>query len=455
MLAFNDTIVAPATPAGISALAVIRMTGKKAIEIADGVFEGADLSSSDSHRVHYGYIADNGERIDEVMLSLFKAPRTYTREDMIEISTHGSPYIVERVLSLLVERGARMAEAGEFTKRAFLNGRIDLSQAEGVADLIASDSQRSQQTAMQQLRGGVSNRIAELRQQLIDFAALIELELDFSEEDVEFADRDKLTNLVQEILSEISVLSESFRLGNAFKQGVPTVIAGRPNAGKSTLLNQLLGEQRAIVTNIPGTTRDSIEEAIQIDGIRFRLIDTAGIRDAQDQVEQIGIEKTFEQIERSSVLLYVFDLTHSTPEDVASDIKSFLERDQSVILLGNKSDLFDRSTEDFKELGAPVLFISAQQGEGIESLKEQLVSNILGEDKFQDDTLISNLRHWEALKRASSSLHEVLQGVDDAISGELMALDIRRALEALGEITGEVSNEEILGSIFSRFCIGK
>jgi len=461
----SDTIVALSTPQGTGAIAVIRLSGEKAVEIVDEVFYGKKLSAQTSHTTHFGRIkTDENEVLDEVLANVFKAPNSYTKENIVEISCHASPYIVQELLALFVRKGARFARAGEFTQRAYLNGQFDLSQAEAVADLIASESKRSHELAMQQMRGGVSNEIKRLRQELIDFASLIELELDFGEEDVEFADRTRLKALVEKIQSVINGLIQSFALGNAIKNGVNTVIAGRPNAGKSTLLNALLNENRAIVSDIAGTTRDTIEEVLNINGIAFRFIDTAGIREAQDQIEAIGVEKTMEKIAQSSILLYVFDVIETPPEEVAKDLQQFIADGSSVLLLANKMDLnpytkwehyqavlSDEESQFYKENFVP---LSAINKMNIEYLKEKLHQLVVKEE-LQSDVILSNTRHVEALQQATSNLDSVLNGLATGITSDFIAMDIRQALHYLGEIVGEVSTDDLLGNIFGKFCIGK
>lgn len=624
-LDLQDTIVALATPPGVGAIGVIRLSGRKAIEIVDGVFPGKELNAQASHTVHFGTIRQDNDRIiDEVLVTLFVAPRSYTGENVVEVSCHGSNFIIQELIRLFIQKGARLAQPGEFTLRAFLNGRMDLSQAEAVADLIASDSARSHDLALQQMRGGISQEIADLRQQLIDFASLIELELDFAEEDVEFANRDELRKLVEKIQRLIRQLLDSFRLGNAIKQGVITVIAGRPNAGKSTLLNALLNEERAIVSEIAGTTRDTIEEILNIDGILFRIVDTAGIRDAQDQIEAIGVEKTLEKVRQSSLLVYVYDVTVMSEVEVARDLEKLKKENMAVIVVGNKVDLApspalprgegslappltppqrggeltlegkvrrwmtadprgyeqlkryaremrkdqteaeeklwqavrnkkvlgfsfrrqhiighfiadfvcleakliieldggyhqlpevelsDRERTEILEAagyqvlrfpnddvlnnlpqviqqikgtlqpidpkqsqassdslpprgragdgaweGMRVLQISAKQKLNINQLKKELYEAVITEKVSLDNQVISNARHFEALEKAYTSLTDVLNGMDQGITSDFVAMDIRRALSYLGEITGEVSTEDLLGNIFSRFCIGK
>ena len=463
----QDTIVALSTPPGQGAIGVIRLSGANAISITDGFFKGKNLEKVDANTVHYGKIVDeNDSIIDECVATIFRAPRSYTKEDVVEISCHGSQYIIEQIIQLCLRKGARMAKRGEFTMRAFLNGQLDLSQAEAVADLIASDSKSSHDLAMKQMRGGFSDKIKELRQELIDFAALIELELDFGEEDVEFADRGKLEKLVQKIQKEIKHLLDSFHLGNVMKNGVSTVIAGRPNAGKSTLLNALLNEDRAIVSSIPGTTRDTIEESLNINGIQFRLIDTAGIRKAQDEIEKIGVEKTIEKISESTIVVYLFDVTESRPEDLWNDVENFLESSKvltsksSQIFVANKMDLYPQMNpkEYYKEglIGQNNLITaSALNKMNIEYLKEKLHKNVIDDPTLMDQTIVTNSRHFDALHKSYEALDQVLTGLTTGITGDFIAMDIRASLYHLGEITGEISTDDLLESIFTRFCIGK
>lgn len=451
----QDTIIAPSTPPGISAIAVIRLSGKGALEITESVFRGKKLSEQPSHTLHHGWIVDGKKNIDEVVVGIFRSPHSYTGEDIAEISCHGSPFIVQSITDLLVEKGARMAKPGEFTQRAFLNGKLDLSQAEAVADLIASNSEASRNAAMNHMRGGFSQKIKELRQQLVDFSALVELELDFSEEDVEFANRNQLRKLVSHLTSHVSHLIDSFKLGNVIKNGVNVVIAGRPNAGKSTLLNRLLNEERAIVSEIPGTTRDTIEEVLNIDGILFRLIDTAGIREAQDAIEKIGVEKTFEKIKQSGILIYVFDVSSVKKEEVLQDLKMLRHEKTSLILVGNKTDLIQDAALASFRFDTEVIFISSKSGHHLHRIKESLISKVVEKQIQSEDTVVTNARHHEALLRSKQALDDVSKGLDSKISGELLALDIRRALDALGEITGSVVTDDILDSVFTRFCIGK
>ncbi len=467
----SDTIVALSTAQGIAAISMIRISGSRAIEIADNVFKGALLQHAASHTLHYGLIEnEEGEQIDDVVIGLYRAPNSYTAEDIVEISCHGSPFIVKEILELLIRHGARPADPGEFTLRAFLNGRMDLSQAEAVADLIESQTKASHRLAVQQLRGGVSTEIQILRQKLLDFVSLIELELDFSEEDVEFADRRKLKSLVEEVIAMIVQLKKTFELGNAIKSGIPTVIAGRPNAGKSTLLNKLLNEERAIVSAIPGTTRDTIEEALVIDGIQYRLIDTAGIREAHDEIEAIGIARTMEKIEQASILIYVFDVTSTTPSDVLRDMGVIQPAHAKVILAANKMDLSPYTDPASYAIdGMTVVPMSAVKSMNIPYLIDTL-AELVRKDIPDNATIISSARHYHALTRAEERLHAVaiaLGGSDSSADAdlpntdyrlpytELLSQDIRQAMYHLGEITGEISTEDVLGNIFGRFCIGK
>ncbi len=456
----TDTIVALATPPGVGAIGVIRLSGPEATTICNNIFTKKDLSQVKSHTAHFGRIRDEaGKVLDEVLVTVFVAPRSYTRENTVEISCHGSDFILQQVIELCIRQGARLARAGEFTLRAFLNGQMDLSQAEAVADLIASRSASEHSLAMQQMRGGFSDEIALLRQELLNFASLIELELDFSEEDVEFADRTELIKLVNKIQTIIQKLLDSFQLGNAIKQGVNTVIAGRPNAGKSTLLNALLNEERAIVSDIAGTTRDTIEEVLNIQGIPFRLIDTAGIREAQDQIEAIGVEKTMEKIKQSAILVYVFDVIRTPPEEVKSDLKKLQKTDLKILAVANKMDLnpytkAEHYTGEFlrTEQFVPVSAINQMN---VPFLKEKLYKLVVQGELNLESTVVSNSRHYEALQNANGSLQDVLRGFSDGISSDFIALDIRKALHHLGEITGQVTTEDLLGNIFGRFCIGK
>lgn len=451
----EETIVALATPNGIGAIGVIRLSGLDAIVIANSVFKGKDLTKQASHTIHFGQIADGELALDEVLVSLFMAPKSYTRENVVEISCHGSNYIIESIIKLLIKKGARSAKPGEFTLRAFLNGQLDLSQAEAVADLIASNSKASQQVALQQLRGGFSTQLQNLRGQLVTFASLVELELDFSEEDVEFANRDQLKQLIHEITKLISRLIQSFELGNAIKQGVNTVIAGRPNAGKSTLLNTLLNEDRAIVSHIPGTTRDTIEEVLNINGINFRLIDTAGLREATDTIEQIGVQRTMEKISQSALLIYVFDAERITIEELNSDIASLQRPNIPMLLVANKIDLLTEEQKVALPHTDSSILISAKEKQHIDELKNKVYYAAVKEKLNDDETLVTNIRHLEALQKTEEALLRLLNGIDTNITSDFLAMDIKQALHYLGEITGAVTTEDLLDNIFSKFCIGK
>jgi tRNA modification GTPase len=453
----DETIVALSTPPGSGAIGVIRLSGKDAIAITNSVFSGKDLLAQATHTLHFGLIKDGDIVIDEVVVSLFVGPRSYTKENVVEISCHGSNYIIQQIISLLLKKGAVAAKPGEFTLRAFLNGAMDLSQAEAVADLISSDSQAAHSVAMNQLRGGFSTELNVLREQLIHFASMIELELDFSEEDVEFANRDQLQDLINKITVVLSKLIRSFELGNVIKEGINTVIAGRPNAGKSTLLNALLNEDRAIVSEIAGTTRDTIEEVFNINGINFRLIDTAGIREATDTIEAIGVEKTMQKISHASVLIYLFDVVNMTASEIHDDINSLYKPGFVFIAVANKMDL--TYTDRIKELDLPLdiqfVSISAKENTGIESLKEVLYDAVVGDKLSENHTLVTNIRHVEALRKTQESLHSVSEGLINPVTSDFLATDIKQALYYLGEITGKVTTDDLLENIFSKFCIGK
>ncbi|MBL7883283.1 MAG: tRNA uridine-5-carboxymethylaminomethyl(34) synthesis GTPase MnmE [Bacteroidia bacterium] len=459
----TDTIVALATPQGIGAIGVIRLSGTDAIAICNLVFgtkslKKKDLSQVATNTIHFGVIHDEDVILDEVLVSVFKTPHSYTGENTVEISCHGSPYIQQQIIQLFIKKGARLANQGEFTLRAFLNGKLDLSQAEAVADLISSNSATSHQIAMQQMRGGFSSKIKLLRQNLIDFASLIELELDFSEEDVEFADRTDLKNLVSSIQRIVQRLIDSFEVGNVIKNGIPVAIVGKPNAGKSTLLNALLNEEKAIVSDIPGTTRDVIEDEISIDGVLFRFIDTAGIRETNDIIESIGVERAYEQIKLSSIAIYLFDVHEITPNElkqIVSEITPHLHNSQ-LVLVANKIDKEDmeytyREFAEFKNM----IFISAKEQTGIDDLKKHLVTLFDNSTVNVTETIVTNARHVEALRHTNSALIKVLEGLNNNVTGDFLAMDIRQALHHLGTITGEISSDDLLGNIFSRFCIGK
>ncbi|MEM1216088.1 MAG: tRNA uridine-5-carboxymethylaminomethyl(34) synthesis GTPase MnmE, partial [Bacteroidota bacterium] len=444
----GETIVALATPQGVGAIGVVRLSGRDAISIVDRVFPSKNLLKQATHTVHFGTIRRVDNRIlDEVLVTLFVAPKSYTGENVVEVSCHGSDYIIQELIQLFVQNGARLAQAGEFTLRAFLNGQLDLSQAEAVADLIASSSAGSHELAMQQMRGGFSNEIAALRQQLLDFASLIELELDFGEEDVEFANREELKDLVVKIQDVLRQLIQSFQLGNVIKRGVSTVIAGRPNAGKSTLLNALLNEERAIVSDIAGTTRDTIEEVLNIKGVQFRLIDTAGIREAEDTIEAMGVEKTLEKIRQSSLLVYVFDIIETSPEQVQADLAKLRQPGTHVLVVANKMDLnpYTKHTHFGVEPKNWVPII-AREGMNIPHLKDKLYEAVLSEQVNAANTIVSNARHTEALEQAYQSLAAVLRGMEEGVTSDFVAMDIRQALHHLGTITGAVSTDELLGN---------
>ncbi|MBT8185353.1 MAG: tRNA uridine-5-carboxymethylaminomethyl(34) synthesis GTPase MnmE [Eudoraea sp.] len=464
----SDTIVALATPSGAGAIAIIRASGPQAIEVVCDCFRsvsGKGLSRQKTHTVHLGFIKDGERSIDKVLVALFKGPNSYTGEDVVEISCHGSPYIQQQIIQLLVRKGCRTAGPGEFTLRAFLNGKLDLSQAEAVADLIASDNEASHQIAMQQMRGGFSSEIKRLRDELLNFASLIELELDFAEEDVEFANRAKFKELLKEIEEVLKKLIDSFAIGNVIKNGIPIAIVGEPNVGKSTLLNVLLNEERAIVSEIAGTTRDTIEDEIAIGGIGFRFIDTAGIRDTKDVVERIGIKKTFEKINQSQVVVYLLDAEEfqTSETDLLQEIDRIKKGypDKPFILVVNKIDKIDKSAEnklttDLSGLeGITTLFLSAKTGEGVEALKAQLLNFVNTGALRNNETIVTNSRHYDALLKALEEIQKVQQGMDEGLSGDLLAIDVRQALYHFGEITGEITSDDLLGNIFANFCIGK
>jgi tRNA modification GTPase len=454
---WDDTIVALATPPGIGAIGVIRLSGKEAIQIADALFPSKNLLQQKTHTLHVGYLVHNGKSLDEVVISLYKAPKSYTGENVVEISCHGSPYIHQQVINACVQEGARMARPGEFTQRAFLAGKLDLTQAEAVADLIVSNTAASHKTALNNIRGGFSNVLKALREQLIQFSALIELELDFSQEDVEFADRTALKNLVQGAAQQTKSLLESFQLGNVIKNGVSVAIIGKPNAGKSTLLNVLLNEDRAIVSDIPGTTRDTIEEVINIDGVLFRLIDTAGIRShSADAIEMAGIEKSLQKMQQADVVLYLFDVEETGVEELKGKIKELETQNIRYLLVGNKIDVADETVarEKFAYIEG-ILFIAAKEGLHMEVLKERMLDVVLQNGVLGENVIVTNARHYHALAEVYKSLLDIDEGLRSGLPGDLLALDIRRSLQYLGEITGEITNEDQLDYIFSKFCIGK
>jgi tRNA modification GTPase len=459
----NDTIVALATAHGSAAIAVIRLSGERSIEIVDQFFYARDLKKKSlvkkkTHSANFGIILHQGVIIDEVLITIFKAPNSYTGQESVEISCHGSVFIQQQLLQLFISAGARMAEPGEFTMRAFLNGKLDLSQAEAVADLIASNSSVSHQVAMQQMRGGFSAKIKSLRDNLINFASLIELELDFSEEDVEFADRTELKNLVTTINSVIKKLIASFEVGNVIKNGIPVAIVGKPNAGKSTLLNVLLEDDRAIVSEIPGTTRDTIEDEMIIDGVLFRFIDTAGLRTTTDIIEQIGVNRALEAIKKSAIIIYLFDSHTLSSGDLKLEmelLKEYIGSSQ-LLVVANKIDTenYEGLKKEFCDF-SDIIYISSKEQKNIDVLKQKLVTLFDTRTLDVSDTIVTNARHAGSLKNAEIALTNVARGLSENIASDLLALDIRYALEELGNITGEVTNEDLLENIFTRFCIGK
>ena len=453
---WEDTIIALATPPGVGAIGVIRLSGKNSIDIVNGLFPKKDLSKQASHTIHVGFLFEDDVPLDEAVISLFKGPRSYTGEDVVEISCHGSPYLQQQVLDACIRQGARLARAGEFTFRAFINGKLDLSQAEAVADLIASNSEASHRTALNNIKGGFSQVLKELREELIKFSALIELELDFSQEDVEFADRKQLYQLIEALSRTTKELLQSFKLGNVIRNGVQVAIIGKPNAGKSTLLNTLLNENRAIVSDIAGTTRDTIEEMLNIDGIIFRLVDTAGLREqTSDVIERIGVERSHQKMQQSDVVIYLFDVNEVGPSELKEIEERLREQNFNYILAGNKSDL--SHTNDLKEkfTSNHTLFISAKAHRNIDVLKKNLVDIVTGGKVNIENTIVTNARHYDALQQVDKSLEDIRAGMNNKLSGDLLALDIRRCLHYLGEITGEITNEDQLDYIFSKFCIGK
>ncbi len=463
----TDTIVALSTPAGIGAIGVIRLSGIDALVISDKFFHGKKLSEQKSHTVHFGTIQNaDGRIIDEVLCTVFVAPHSYTKENIVEISCHGSAYIQQEIIGLALQNGARMADRGEFTLRAFLNGQMDLSQAEAVADLIASSNTANHDVAMRQMRGGFTQQIKKLRDQLLHFSAMIELELDFGEEDVTFADRQDLKHLLLNIQKVVQDLLQSFALGNVIKNGISTVIAGRPNAGKSTLLNTLLNEERAIVSEIPGTTRDTIEEILNVNGVAYRLIDTAGIREATDVIETIGVQRTFDKIRDAAVVLYVADASRVAMSDILQDLKALTEKqfDLKIIVVMNQADrispedllTYEKKAVVLLQNFSDVLFMSAKSKTDVEKLKNLLYERTIGEALInKNEVIVTNARHAHALQQAGKNLTAALDGLQHGKTSDLIALDIRHTLLNLASITGEISNEDVLGLIFSTFCIGK
>lgn len=450
---WDDTIAAIATPQGIGAIGVIRISGSRAIEVVDGLFPSKSLEQQASHTLHVGLLKDEALVLDEVVVALFKAPRSFTGENVVEISCHGSHFIQSQVMETLGRHGVRMAKPGEFTQRAFLNGKMDLTQAEAVADIIASNTEASKKTALQNIRGGFSNVLKELREELIKFSALIELELDFSQEDVEFADRTALFDLLNRVSVQVSKLLQSFRLGNVIKNGVQVAIIGKPNAGKSTLLNALLNEERAIVSDIAGTTRDTIEEVLNINGVLFRLIDTAGIREhTSDVIESIGVERSLAKMREANVVIYLFDMATTSSEELAAEQAKLDAAHIQYVMVGNKAD---QLKEQHESEDAKVLKISAKENKGVDELKQRLFDLTVADDWNIDNTIVTNARHIDALQKVEKSLYDIRNGLQEGLPGDLVAIDIRGCLHYLGEITGEVSNEDQLDFIFSKFCIGK
>jgi tRNA modification GTPase len=450
----EDTIIALATPQGTSAIAVIRLSGKDCIELAQQAFKGKNLAQQATHTIHLGTLQNGEKPIDEVLVSIFKEPHSFTKENSVEISCHGSMVIVKEIIKLFLKRGARLAEPGEFTKRAFFNGRFDLAQAEAVADLIHAETDNARQAALNQMRGGFSKEIQYLREELIHFASLIELELDFGEEDVEFAKRDDLKKLILRIQSYLHSLIQSFDQGNVIKNGIPTVIAGKPNAGKSTLLNALLNEEKAIVSEIPGTTRDVIEDEMILGGISFRFMDTAGLRETKDVIEALGVERTRDRMKNASLILYLFDLLNTSLEEIRSEEAGLKELGIPYLKIGNKMDkaspafLSQLEKENF-------ILISASAKTNIPLLKEKIIFHFQIKEVKQGDVVVTNLRHFQNLVQTNDSLERVLMGMDNGTTGDFLAMDIRQALHYLGEITGSITSDDLLANIFSRFCIGK
>jgi len=454
----QETIVALATPNGLGAISVIRISGLNAISITEKLFKpkgNKKLSNQKSHTVHLGHLIRNGHELDEVLVTLFKGPHSYTGENTIEISCHGSTYIQQEIIDLFIENGIRVANPGEFTLRAFINGKMDLNQAEAVADLITSENEGSHKLAMEQMKNGFSNDLKKLRAELLHFSSMIELELDFSQEDVEFAERSEFKKLTIKIQSELEKLIDSFKSGNVLKNGISVAIAGKPNAGKSSLLNTLLNEDKAIVSDIPGTTRDSIEDSLVIDGINFRFTDTAGLRETKDVIESKGIEKTKEKINSARILIYLFDSNDTSFKEINSDLKSFKREDLSILLVRNKVDLKNTNQILINELEKfEIIEISANNADSVNLLKKRLINEINILNPYTD-TVISNSRHYEALMNALKAIKEVNNGLKSDISGDLLSVDIRKSIEHLAEITGEITNDDVLGNIFANFCIGK
>jgi len=457
----QDTIIALATPNGLGAISVLRISGKQSISVTEKVFKAKNnklLSKQDSHTVHLGHLIKKGHQLDEVLVTLFKGPHSYTGENTIEISCHGSTYIQKEIINLFIDNGIRVANPGEFTLRAFLNGKMDLNQAEAVADLIASENEGSHKLAMQQMKSGFSDDLKKLRTELLHFSSMIELELDFSQEDVEFVERGEFKKLTNKIKLELNTLINSFQSGNVLKNGISVAIAGKPNAGKSSLLNTLLNDEKAIVSDIPGTTRDSIEDSLIIQGINFRFTDTAGLRETTDFIESKGIEKTINKIKNAKILLYLFDANDTNVNEIKSSINNFKRDDLSIILVRNKIDLINQNSkllDDIKSISkSQLLEIEATDAKSVESLKIRLINEVELLNPYTD-IVISNSRHYEALIKALRAIEEVNEGLVDNVSGDLLSVDIRRSIDHLSEITGEITNDDVLGNIFANFCIGK
>ena len=451
----NDTIVAQSTPQGKGAIGIIRLSGKNSIKIINSIFPSKDLSKEKSHTIHYGNIEYENDIIDEVLVSIFIEPKSYTKENIVEISCHGSNFIIKKILSIIVKLGARVANKGEFTFRSFLNGNIDLSQAEAVSDLISSNSENSHKMAINHIKGVFSNKIKELRKDLINLSSLLELELDFSEEDVEFANREQLENLLDEILSFNNLLLDSYKLNNVIKDGINVLILGKPNVGKSTILNGLLEEDKAIISDIPGTTRDVLEDTITIGGNLIRFIDTAGIRKTDDKIEKIGIEKALNQIEKAALILYVFDLNKTNVDSLERELNNDLFNKKHIIYIGNKGDLEVSKEVDLYFSNKKLKKISANNNNDINKLKNHINNYITKNLVSSDSSIMINERHYASLTNVNTSINNVKKNLKNKSNIDLLALDIKYALNHLGEITGEISNEEILGNIFSKFCIGK
>ncbi len=453
----NDTITAIATAPGSGAIAVIRISGDDAINITEKIFVPAQknkkLSEQKANTIHFGTIINENDIIDEVLISIFKAPHSYTGENSVEISCHGSSHIQRKILELLISKGARLAEPGEFTLRAFRNGKMDLSQAEAVADLIASSSETARRVAMKQMRGGFRDEIQDLRMRLLNFISLIELELDFAEEDVEFADRSELKKLTAIIAKHLQKLINSFKLGNVIKNGIPVAIIGAPNVGKSTLLNALLNEDKAIVSDIPGTTRDSIEDVVNLHGVLFRFIDTAGIRDTKDTIENLGIERTFSKVQDAEIILLMADATQNNIEDIIQTVKTKIKNKKTLLVI-NKTDLLKKELI-LPETDCEHIEISAKNKKNINRLIDKLIETAGINTINQDEVIISNTRHYQALNHALEAIERVQEGLETGISSDFLSMDIREVLHFLGEISGEITNDEILGNIFKNFGIGK